>query len=110
MFTKDKKTVVQFLKKATHRLIYYFYLGIFVLLLFFPICVAHFIYEWKIKSIKGLCYLGETSLLLTHPLVNCDSLGYSYMGPPFPFDTSVVWLVSVCQASVDLITSPRLLL
>lgn len=60
------------------------------------------------KILKGLCYLGETSLLLPHPLVHCDSLGCSYMGPPFPFYTSVVWLVSVCQASVDLITSPRL--
>lgn len=78
---------------------------------FLFLCVVYFIFEWKIKFITGLCYLGETGLPLTHLALNCDCVGFSDFiskrsGTTFLlFNVFVVWLVPFYQAWVDPITS-----
>lgn len=57
LFTKTKRIVIQFSKRTTCRLIWYF-VSLFYWSSFSSECN---IFEWKIKFIKGLCYLGKTA-------------------------------------------------
>lgn len=40
--------------------------------------VAYFVFEWKMKFIKGLCHLDETNLHLTHLVLACDGFYFKF--------------------------------